>query len=121
MDDSVAAIESIDKSCTADDRDSRWVEFMLASCELIRPLMPRYALRAFEVARRYWSGDGATKDELTQARVGCWKELDAARLASKPNDPMVYAARATTGLLYPDWATGDDRVTVPEHSRGRTA
>jgi hypothetical protein len=78
------------------------VEVMIAWCDLIRHLMSPTIASAHEAAKHHAHGR-ATRDELDQARIACWKELDAMDWNSRHDDPCYLAGRAVICVLFPDF------------------
>ncbi|WNG61484.1 hypothetical protein F0U59_47330 [Archangium gephyra] len=80
-------------------------QFMAQCCTLIQEWIPPVAQQALEVAWRYWKQQ-ASEENLTAARVRCWKYLDASKAGSDLDDRKTCAVRAVICCLYP--------LTVPE-------
>ncbi len=100
MHDPFAVLDLIDDRCTLENHTERFVQFMIASCDLIRSILPHVAVESLEVARRYWAGEANTA-ELDEARVSCWLTIDAAGSGITFDKPWVCGTRAVICVLYP--------------------
>ena len=80
---------------------------MLDCLALVKDQLPEVASSAISTARNYFSGCAA-EEELEEARVRCWKHLDARGYGSEVEEPEAIAIRATICALYARPSTGDD-------------
>lgn len=85
----------------------RCIRFMLACCQLIRHRMTPKVVEGLELAARYWAGN-ATRDDLDQMRIACWKEIDGVESSFREGDPRYTAGRAAICVLFPEFPHGGD-------------
>lgn len=78
--------------------------FMIDALESISPALPGYSYEAIAVAKRFAEGR-ATVEELSDARVRCWKAVDN---ESDESNSDVSAFRAVICCLY----APDDRQDI---------
>jgi hypothetical protein len=86
-------IEALDDDGRFDDEDEQVRAFLVESCALVADHLSPTSASALAVARQYLAGT-ATDDDMTAARVRCWRELDADPDRWDLTTPRVCAIRA---------------------------
>ena len=86
-------IEAFEEDGRLDDEDDQVRLFVVESCALVADRLAPASREALDVARRFLAGT-ATVDDMTAARVRCWRELDADPDRWDLTTPRVCAIRA---------------------------
>lgn len=90
-----------DKIAEATKEDHAAVNRLLTgSLQLVNGRLPDVAASALSIADAYWFTGTGTALDLEDARVACWKFLDATCGSTKTRTPDEHAVRAVICVLY---------------------
>ncbi len=94
-------------NATADNYEA-CIRFLVKSLSLIQEFCPQVALSGIDVAHKYWIESSIDSAGLEDARVKCWKYLDAKSASNNTQEKAFCAIRAVICVLYAESPSQDN-------------